>query len=74
MEHDELESKLTSWWLDMAPSRQEELLAVPQPPMPWLDESIADAGLGAADVQRFLEVKRRDPIITRDAGMNPKPN
>ena len=74
MEDNELENKLTAWWLDMAQSRQEELLMVPQPPMPWLDESMADAGLHAADVRRFLEVKRRDPQITRDAGMNPKPN
>ena len=73
MEPDELENKLTAWWLDMAPSRQEELLTVPLPPMPWLQESIDDAGLDPADVQRFLEAKRRDPVITRDAGGNPKP-
>jgi uncharacterized protein YaiI (UPF0178 family) len=42
--------------------------------MPWLDESIAQAGLDAADVRRFLEVKRRDPVVTRDAGLNPKPD
>lgn len=74
MEHDELENKLTAWWLDIAPSRQGELLMVPLPPMPWLDESISDAGLDAADVQRFLDVKRRDPQLTRDAGVNPKPD
>ena len=74
MEHDELENKLTAWWLDIAPARQEQLLMVPQPPMPWLDQSMADDGLNAEDVQRFLETKRHDPIITRDAGMNPKPN
>ncbi|MEY2444960.1 MAG: hypothetical protein QOE00_1540 [Ilumatobacteraceae bacterium] len=74
MEHDEIENKLTAWWLDIAPSRQEDLLMVPQPPMPWLDESIAQAGLDAADVRRFLEVKRRDPVVTRDAGLNPKPD
>ena len=74
MEDDELENKLTAWWLDMAPSRQEELLMVPPPPMPWLDESIGDAGLQAADVQQFLVGKHRDPQITRDAGMNPKPS
>jgi len=67
-------NKLTAWWLDIAPARQEELLTVPQPPMPWFDESLADAGLDAADVQRFLEVKRRDPVLTRDAGLNPRPD
>lgn len=66
----ELEDKLTAWWLDIAPSRQAELLMVPQPPMPWLDESLAPAGLDLADVHRFLDDKRREP--TRDAGLNPK--
>src|SRR3954451_13640314 len=51
MEHEELTNKLTAWWLDIAPARQDELLVVPLPPVPWLDESIADAGLNAEDVQ-----------------------
>jgi hypothetical protein len=74
MEHDELDNKLTAWWLDIAPARQADLLAEPLPPMPWLAESISDAGLDAADVQRFLDAKRLDPQLTRDAGLNPKPN
>lgn len=74
MEHNELDNQLTAWWLGIAPSRQEELLMVPPPPMPWLDESLADAGLDAADVQRFLDVKRLNPQLTRDAGLNPKPD
>jgi len=74
MEPEELDNRLTAWWLDIAPSRQEELLMVPLPPMPWLDESIADAGLEAADVHRFLEDKRRELEPTRDAGRNPKPD
>ena len=73
MEDEELTNKLTAWWLDIAPARQEDLLTVPLPPVPWLAESIADEGLDPADVERFLQVKRRDPRITRDAGMNPKP-
>jgi hypothetical protein len=66
--------KLTAWWLDIAPSRQEELLTVPTPAMPWLDESIAAAGLEPATVQQFLEDKRRELEPTRDAGLNPRPN
>jgi hypothetical protein len=73
MELDELDNKLTAWWLGIAPSRQEELLMVPLPPMPWLDESIADAGLDASDVQRFLDAKRGELESTRDAGLNPRP-
>ena len=72
MEFDELDNKLTAWWLDIAPSRQRELLTVPLPPVPWLDESIADAGLTATDVERFLHDKRRELEPTRDAGLNPK--
>jgi hypothetical protein len=72
MELDEVDNKLTAWWLDIAPTRQEELLMEPRPPMPWLEESIAEAGLSAADVDRFLEDKRRDLEPTRDAGLNPK--
>ena len=74
MEHNELDNKLTAWWLDIAPARQEELISQPETPKPWLDESIAEAGLDVADVQRFVEDKRRDPVVTRDAGGNPKPN
>lgn len=70
----ERDNKLTAWWLQIAPSRQEELLMVPQPPLPWLDESLADAGLDAADLHRFLETKRLDLEPTRDAGLNPKPD
>jgi hypothetical protein len=72
MEFDELDNKLTAWWLEIAPSRQRELLMVPSPPMPWLDESIAEAGLNAADVHRFLDDRRRELEPTRDAGLNPK--
>ena len=72
MDH-ELENKLTAWWLNIAPSRQEELLMVPPPAMPWLDESLANEGLDAADAERFLEVKRAEHAVTRDAGLNPKP-
>lgn len=74
MASEEVDNKLTAWWLDIAPSRQEELLAVPTPPTPWLEESIADHDLAADDVHRFLEAKRRDPSITRDAGLNPRPS
>jgi hypothetical protein len=66
-------NKLTAWWLDIAPTRQEELLTVPVPSVPWLEESIADAGLDAAEVQSFLDDKRRQLEPTRDAGLNPKP-
>ena len=73
MDLDDDDNKLTAWWLDIAPSRQEELLTVPQPPLPWLDESIADAGLDAEDVRRFLADKRNELEATRDSGLNPKP-
>jgi hypothetical protein len=73
MELDERANRLTAWWLDIAPTRQEELLMVPLPPMPWLEESIADAGLDAAEVRTFLDAKRRELEPTRDAGLNPKP-
>ena len=72
MDPDERDNKLTAWWLDIAPSRQQELLQVPLPPLPWLGESIADAGLDAADVHRFLDSKRDELEPTRDAGLNPK--
>ena len=73
--HDEdLENKLTAWWLDIAPARQEDLLALPQPPMPWLAESLADVELDEADIQLFVEAKRHDPSVTSDAGLNPKPD
>jgi hypothetical protein len=72
MESNELDNKLTAWWLEIAPSRQRELLEVPLPPLPWLEESIADAGLTAADIERFLNGKRRELEPTRDAGLNPK--
>ena len=73
MDLDDRDNKLTAWWLDMAPSRQEELLMVPLPPVPWLAESIADAGLDAADVRQFLDDKRGELEPTRDAGLNPRP-
>ena len=69
----ELSNKLTAWWLGFAPQRQEELLMVPMPPLVWLDESIASEGLERADVDRFLDEKRRNPEISHDAGVNPKP-
>jgi len=72
MDFDELDNKLAAWWLEIAPSRQRELLMVPLPPMPWLDESIADAGLDAAEIHRFLHDKRRELEPTRDSGLNPK--
>jgi|GEM_PF-4981724 len=73
MDLDERDHQLTAWWLDIAPSRQQELLTVPMPPVPWLEESLAEAGLDADDVHRFLEQKRRELEPTRDAGLNPKP-
>lgn len=73
MDLDDHDNKLTAWWLQIAPSRQEELLTEPMPPLPWLDESIADAGLDAADVERFLADKRCELEPTRDSGVNPKP-
>lgn len=73
MDDTELTNKLTAWWLDIAPGRQEELLMVPMPPMPWLEASIEGAGLDPADVKRFLDAKRSDPEVTADAGGNPKP-
>lgn len=73
MDLEESTNKLTAWWLDMAPARQEELLTVPLPPLPWLDESLAGAGLDAADIQGFLDGKRREPEHTHDAGVNPRP-
>ena len=72
MELDDLDNKLTDWWLEIAPSRQAELLMVPLPPMPWLEESLEDAGLDAADVEQFLHDKRRELEPTRDSGLNPK--
>ena len=71
MDFDELDNKLTAWWLEIAPSRQRELLMVP-PPLPWLDESMANAGLSVAEVDGFLHDKRRELEVTRDAGLNPK--
>jgi hypothetical protein len=73
MEQDEVTNKLTAWWLGIAPSRQEELLMEPQPPLPWLEDSIVGAGLEPVDVQRFLDAKRSDPEFTQDAGLNPRP-
>jgi hypothetical protein len=73
MDLDDQDNQLTAWWLDIAPSRQEELLAVPQPPLPWLDESIAAAGLDRNDVERFIDEKRSKLDPTRDSGLNPKP-
>jgi len=73
MDLDDQDNRLTAWWLDIAPSRQEELLAVPQPPLPWLDESITTAGLDPEDVRRFIDEKRSELDPTRDAGLNPKP-
>jgi hypothetical protein len=73
MELEERDNKLTAWWLDIAPTRQEELLMVPPPPLPWLEESITDAGLDAAEVRHFLDGKRRELDTTRDAGVNPRP-
>lgn len=72
MDFDELDNKLTAWWLEIAPSRQRELLMVPPPPLPWLDESMANAGLSVAEVDGFLHDKRRELEVTRDAGLNPK--
>ncbi|MGD9995734.1 MAG: hypothetical protein AB7L17_07405 [Ilumatobacteraceae bacterium] len=74
MEPDDLEDKLTAWWLEIAPTRQRQLLEVPRPPLPWLDESLATAGLDLADVDRFLDQKRGEPEPTRDSGLNPKPD
>lgn len=73
MEHQELDDRLTAWWLDIAPSRQEELLMDEPPPMPWLEESLQHAGLGRPDIDRFLHDKRRELEATRDAGLNPRP-
>ena len=47
---------------------------MPMPPVPWLDESIADAGLDEAEVHAFLEDKRSETEPTCDAGLNPKPD
>jgi hypothetical protein len=74
MDTDERDDKLTAWWLALAPTRQRELLMVSPPAMPWLDESIAEAGLDTADVQRYLDVKRGELEPTRDAGINPRPD
>jgi hypothetical protein len=73
MDLDDQDNLLTAWWLDIAPSRQEELLAVPRPPLPWLEESITTAGLDRQDVERFIEEKRFELEATRDSGLNPKP-
>ena len=73
MDPQELENRLTAWWLDIAPTRQEQLLSTPPPPMPWLDESLEQAGLDRADVDSFLDAKRLDQQTTRDAGLNPRP-
>ncbi len=69
---DELDDRLTAWWLDIAPTRQEELLMEDPPAMPWLQESLDTAGLELQDVQQFLD-RRRSPGLTRDAGVNPRP-
>lgn len=74
MDPQELENRLTAWWLDIAPSRQEELLMADPPPMPWLDESLTQAGLERTDVDRFLHDKRLDLRATRDAGLHPLPD
>ena len=74
MEPQELENRLTAWWLEIAPSRQEELLMTEPPPMPWLEESMQQAGLGRDDVDRFLHDKRHELEATRDAGLNPRPD
>lgn len=77
MDADDRDNALAAWWLGLAPSRQEELLSAAPPPMPWLDESLADAGLDRDDLQRFLRAKRdapdAEPDTTRDAGLNPRP-
>lgn len=75
MDSDErIDDRLTAWWLAIALSRQEELLMATPPPMPWLDESLATAGVGHDDVRRFLTEKRHELEATRDAGINPRPD
>ena len=70
----ENDDRLTAWWLGLAPSRQEELLETPTAALPWLEESIAEAGLDEAAVTAFLTAKRGEVEPTRDAGLNPKPD
>ena len=68
------DDRLTAWWLDLAPSRQEEALADPSPPPVWFTNSVAEAGLDPALVEAFLRAKRDELDPTRDAGLNPKPD
>ena len=68
------DDRLTAWWLGLAPSRQEELLDAANPPLPWLAESLTEAGLDEATATEFLRDKRREVEPTRDAGLNPKPD
>lgn len=74
MDPNELENRLTAWWLGIAPSRQEELLSPDPPPMPWLDESLTQAGLRLDEVARFLHDQRDELRATRDAGLNARPD
>ena len=67
-----LSDRLTAWWLDLAPSRQEELLAGETPV--WFAESVEQAELDRADVERYLRDKRDALDPTRDAGLNPRPD
>lgn len=73
MDTDDLENRLTAWWLQLAPSRQEELLSPDPPPMPWLEASLDQAGLDQTDVDRFLHDRRTHPEATPDAGLHPRP-
>lgn len=74
MDADERQNRLTAWWLEIAPTRQAELLMVPPPPMPWLGESLELAGLEVDDVRRFLDSERGRLEATRDAGVSPRPD
>ena len=67
------DDRLTAWWLGLAPSRQEEVLAAPPATLAWFAESIAQADLDQATVEAFLRDQRDDVEPTRDSGINPKP-
>lgn len=73
MDPDERQNRLTAWWLEIAPSRQEELLMPTPPAMPWLTESLERAGLTMADVRQFLDDERGRLEAGPDAGVSPRP-
>jgi hypothetical protein len=67
-------NRLSAWWLGLAPSRQEEVLAGNEAAPAWLAASLEEAGLTGDDpsLRGFLASKRAErDSISQDAGREP---